>query len=891
MICTSILPSLEDVSSRNDGSSADHCPKKRKKKGFTSLRQQYNDRREESGLDMPCSHEPEFRAYMLIYDLTSKSISIPTSELPPSILSHPLVKIAWEIRRCAQRNFDSQKEGSKHNAELGMNNIRRFIKLLSSPKVPYLLACLVEIRLREMRRSALRAMTRAYPRLKTEPIRMNEKGQVVERRMVLVETLNKILGCMTPDSTPSAWDDVPTRSAAELIPDNESEAICRRFNIPLFPPDNGGSEKRGALINLGTPFDDNKDAPYTRRWALVSAKRGGKGFVQVVNSGSPLSSEGSLSVSAPPKITAQAQAPPISAFGGGPGASSVFDFKKPLPSTTAPSSVKPVEGQTSTSAFSFGSGVGAGSMFGSTSIPAAAPSKPSPSAFNFGFSKPSSDSIAPPVLTGASGVTPAPAGASLPLSMKTTSTSATPPLFPFLPSQPAKDDTEKGKDVDAKAKSIPDFFFSSATAPTAAPTSTSTAGLSTSTPAPLFGPPTAMGESKVSVGVADAKSKEGEQKGKSGFSFVFGSTPPSTASELPSARTSRPATPAIDEKSRKRATGDEGGKEETKGKSALFTLSADNTAGSGSEIKEGAKDKPLFSFTATPGASVLGGGASTSATASSTAAPPLSANLGTGTSTLPAHTPASAPVAGKETPNTIVRSRSRRDPSLLLSTSTPTSQFHHPLSSSLSKSTSKVSLDAYHAKRLKRRQAIPSACEELVTEVMEGMLRDYLTSDLETLIKQQLAERAYAARKAYRSEMIKSWSEVLFRDHLLLGSTPSSGGRHRDGLVREIAKEAVLDEIRRRWRAREAGRWWKLWAKEKRKRREEGERKRQEWLGGLKEMGLNASMGPSANVSGAKANGGGDVGLDVDMYSMDAGLDSLQLDIEIIQASHMSSDW
>ncbi|KIR34896.1 nuclear export factor [Cryptococcus deuterogattii MMRL2647] len=693
-----------------------------------------------------------------------------------------------------------------------MNNIRRFIKLLSSPKVPYLLACLVEIRLREMRRSALRAMTRAYPRLKTEPIRMNEKGQVVERRMVLVETLNKILGCMTPDSTPSAWDDVPTRSAAELIPDNESEAICRRFNIPLFPPDNGGSEKRGALINLGTPFDDNKDAPYTRRWALVSAKRGGKGFVQVVNSGSPLSSEGSLSVSAPPKITAQAQAPPISAFGGGPGASSVFDFKKPLPSTTAPSSVKPVEGQTSTSAFSFGSGVGAGSMFGSTSIPAAAPSKPSPSAFNFGFSKPSSDSIAPPVLT---------------------------------------DDTEKGKDVDAKAKSIPDFFFSSATAPTAAPTSTSTAGLSTSTPAPLFGPPTAMGESKVSVGVADAKSKEGEQKGKSGFSFVFGSTPPSTASELPSARTSRPATPAIDEKSRKRATGDEGGKEETKGKSALFTLSADNTAGSGSEIKEGAKDKPLFSFTATPGASVLGGGASTSATASSTAAPPLSANLGTGTSTLPAHTPASAPVAGKETPNTIVRSRSRRDPSLLLSTSTPTSQFHHPLSSSLSKSTSK---------------AIPSACEELVTEVMEGMLRDYLTSDLETLIKQQLAERAYAARKAYRSEMIKSWSEVLFRDHLLLGSTPSSGGRHRDGLVREIAKEAVLDEIRRRWRAREAGRWWKLWAKEKRKRREEGERKRQEWLGGLKEMGLNASMGPSANVSGAKANGGGDAERDKDNF-------------------------
>lgn len=742
---------------------------------------------------MPCAHEPEFRAYMLIYDLTSKSISIPTSELPACILSHPLVKIAWEIRQCAQRNFDSQKEGSKHNAELGMNNIRRFIKLLASPKVPYLLACLVEIRLREMRRSALRAMTRAYPRLKTEPIRMNEKGQVVERKMVLVETLNKILGCMTPDPTPSAWDDVPTRSAAELDPDNESEAICTRFNIPLFPPpDNRPREKRGALINLGTPFDDNKDAPYTRRWALVSAKRGGKRFVHVVNSGSgsgsPLSSEVSSSVSAPLAIemTAQAQAQaPVSAF----------DFKKSLPSTTTLSSVKPVEA----SAFGFGSRVGDGSMFGSTPTPT-----PTPAAPSFQVYKPSADSIAPP----------GPAA-----------------------SQPAKDTTDKGKGkgVDVKTKSIPDFF-SSAAAPTPAPAWTSTAG-----PVPPFAPPS------------------------------------TAASELvPSARTSRPATatPAVDDKgSRSRVT-------DTQGKSRLFTFSADNAASSGNEIKEDAKDKdkPLFSFTATPGASA------------SAAPPPPGANLSTaGTLTLPVHTPASAPVAGpapttlaKETLNTIVRSPSRRDPSLLLSTSTPTSQ-SRPLPSSLSKSTSKVSLDAYHAKRLKRRLAIPFACEELVTKVMEEMLRDYLTSDLEALIKQQLAERAYAARKAGRSEMIKSWSEVLFRDHLLLGCTPSSGGRHRDGLVREIAKEAVIDEIRRRWRAREAGRWWKLWAKEKRERREGGQRKRQEWLGGLKEMGLSASMGPLVNVVGAKADGGLDVGLDW----MDAGLDSLQLDIEIIQASQI----
>lgn len=856
---------------------ADHV--KKKKKGFTSLRQHYNDRREESGLDMPCSHEPEFRAYMLVYDLTSKSISIPTSELPSSILSHPLVKIAWEIRRSAQRNFDSQKEGSKHNAELGMNNIRRFIKLLSSPKVPYLLACLVEIRLREMRRSALRAMTRAYPRLKTEPIRVNEKGEVVERRMVLIETLNKILGCLTPDSTLSAWDDVPSRSAAELDPDNESEAICRRFNIPLFPPDNEGGEKRGALINLGTPFDDNKDAPYTRRWALVSAKRGGKGFVQVVNSGSPLSSEGSLSISVPLKTTAQALAAPVSAFGG-PGTSSAFDFKKPLSSTTNPSSVRPIEGQTSMSAFSFGSKTGAGFAFGSTSTPATVSNKPSSPALDFAFSKPSSASVAPPAHADPPGVTPTPAGVSPPSNMKTASTLGTPPLFSFSPSQPAKE-KEKEKEVDAKAKGVPDFFSSAAPAP--APASAPTGAVSTSTSAPLSVPPAAMGETEASIDVANAKSKETGQKDKPGFSFVFGSAPTSTSSKPASVPIPLTSSPAIDEKSRKRAAGEEGIKDEARGKPELFTFSAHGAASSESGIKEGVKDKPLFSFTATPGPSALG--APTSATASATAAPPLGVNLNTGASTVPPLTPASS-----TTPHTIVRSRSHRDPSLLLSTSSPTSQLHR-LSPSLSKSTSKISLDAYHAERLQRRQAIPSVCEELVVQVMKGILRDCLTPDLEALVKQQLAERTYAARKAYRSEAIKSWSQVLFRDHFLLGSTNCNGGGDRDGLVREIAKEAMLDEIRRRWRAREAGRWWKLWAKDKRERREGGERKRREWVGGLKEMGLGASMGPSVTVLRAKTNGVGGVSMDMEMDSMDAGLDSLRLDIEIIQVSHMSNDW
>jgi hypothetical protein len=218
--------------------------------GFTSLRQHYNDRREELGVEQPCPNEPEFRAYMLIFDLAQKSVSIPTAELPHAIVDHPLVKLAWEIRKAAQRNFDSQKEGSKLNSELGANNLTRFVKLLKQPRVPYLLSCLVEIRLREIRRSALRALIRTYPRLRDgQPIRTNDAGEVVERRMVLIKTLNTLLGCAEQEDEESAWDDVLPVSKD---PDAEAFAIVRRFELEVYE-DNSGPV--GVLINNGVWFN------------------------------------------------------------------------------------------------------------------------------------------------------------------------------------------------------------------------------------------------------------------------------------------------------------------------------------------------------------------------------------------------------------------------------------------------------------------------------------------------------------------------------------------------------------------------------------------------------------------------------------------------------------
>lgn len=214
--------------------------------GFTSLRQHYDDMRETTREEMPCPNEPELRAYMLIYDLNLKSIAISTSELPLPIFSHPLVTLAFQIRQAAQRNFDSQKEGSKQNAELGMNLVTRVVKLLRRPDCPFLLSCMVEIRLREVRRSALRALCQLYLPLRSSPLVMRD-GEVVEKRMFGLKAFEVLMGCDPAEMEESAWDDVDVAQDKD-----EGVRIAKRFGLEPFPTD---GEAEGILVHKAVPFD------------------------------------------------------------------------------------------------------------------------------------------------------------------------------------------------------------------------------------------------------------------------------------------------------------------------------------------------------------------------------------------------------------------------------------------------------------------------------------------------------------------------------------------------------------------------------------------------------------------------------------------------------------
>lgn len=438
---------------------------------FTSLRQQYNDRREETGLVMPCANEPEFRAYMLIYDLASKSVSIPISELPQVILDHPLVQLAWQIRQAAQRNFDSQKEGSKLNAELGANLITRYIRLVKQDHMPYLMSCLAEVRLRDMRRSAVRALTRTYPRLKTEPIRRDEHGEIVERKMVLIPTLDRLLGAEEQETQETAWDDVEPVSRN---PDDEAVAVVQRFNIAVYEEMGHNSLPMGAMINLGSPYNgesipiawlipDNKDAPFTRRWKLISDKLASS-YADVVNgragvgvSGGPATQPASSAPPPPPRLQTQQRATikpsPIPNGSAWPTSSSTKPA--PITSRSALQTGSVAFGQPSTSSASaFGPSKGA---FGQPS------STPSVSAF--GSSKSAFDSGGA-FGRQANGEAPAAAPA---FDFKAAPSSLKPTAPAFAPARKEEPKPAEPASTVPAPKAIPDFFKPAAPAPTTTP--------------------------------------------------------------------------------------------------------------------------------------------------------------------------------------------------------------------------------------------------------------------------------------------------------------------------------------------------------------------------------------------------------------------------------------
>lgn len=186
-------------------------------KTLVTLMELYEDQRIDN---RTFPNEPEFRAYMLISHINDHEVARGIMDLPSPIFNHPLLQTAFDLRALAQRNFDSQKIGSGYNTEVSQNFFSRFFKVVNNDKVPFLLACLAHAKFGDVRRAALRALTKAYPRLPS--------GDYTSARVLSMDMAIKLLGCQSPDEVITT---VETLGLDVIWSDDNSEPIGVAVNM------------------------------------------------------------------------------------------------------------------------------------------------------------------------------------------------------------------------------------------------------------------------------------------------------------------------------------------------------------------------------------------------------------------------------------------------------------------------------------------------------------------------------------------------------------------------------------------------------------------------------------------------------------------------------------
>ncbi|KAK0560419.1 actin cytoskeleton and mitosis protein [Tilletia horrida] len=137
------------------------------RKTLRSLIEFYEDRRQASystGNASVAPNEAEFRAYNLLLHLRDPETLREVELLPTSVFLADSVQIALRLRTFAQRSNNIERRGQPINEEATLNFYTAFIKEINRlpPGPGYLLACLAENCLTDLRRGAMKAMCHAY---------------------------------------------------------------------------------------------------------------------------------------------------------------------------------------------------------------------------------------------------------------------------------------------------------------------------------------------------------------------------------------------------------------------------------------------------------------------------------------------------------------------------------------------------------------------------------------------------------------------------------------------------------------------------------------------------------------------------------------------------------
>jgi hypothetical protein len=144
---------------------------------LVSLMQYYDDSR--GKIVLP--NEPEFRAYLIVFQLQDPDMEDRVQSWPQDVLQHPRIRKAMKLYAAAGDTASLQ--GPLRPAAtlpIAQQNWQRFWTLVASKRTSYLTACVAEINFNLIRRVALQALTRSVNQRATADFTSEEICSMLE---------------------------------------------------------------------------------------------------------------------------------------------------------------------------------------------------------------------------------------------------------------------------------------------------------------------------------------------------------------------------------------------------------------------------------------------------------------------------------------------------------------------------------------------------------------------------------------------------------------------------------------------------------------------------------------------------------------------------------------
>lgn len=144
---------------------------------LVSLMQYYDDSRGK----IPLPNEPEFRAYLIVFQLQDPDMEDRVQSWPHELVQHPRIRKAMKLYAAA--GTTSHLQGPLRppaTLPIAQQNWQRLWKLVASKRTSYLTACVAEINFNLIRRTALQALTKSVNQRATADFTTQELCAILE---------------------------------------------------------------------------------------------------------------------------------------------------------------------------------------------------------------------------------------------------------------------------------------------------------------------------------------------------------------------------------------------------------------------------------------------------------------------------------------------------------------------------------------------------------------------------------------------------------------------------------------------------------------------------------------------------------------------------------------